>query len=574
MHKLTRTILATWLIILIGSISCYAATTKKLTQYANLAAAISAVGSDDVNLVIDKNDTLTANLTIPSNVHCLWIHDAIVTTDGNTLTFNYAPDIGLFQAFNAAAGEVVFAVGTVDTVYAEWWGAVAKTSKATAIDCTTAIRAAVATGRDVQLLDGYYGYNTDSDVLAVIKHEGQKVRGKGKRLSDDNGGTYMYKISGTHASWKTGAYLDIGLHDMTLDGNSLAGNLLQMHGTYYSEAVKNVHFAGQGGTDYAFYCQDSNHNTYRDLSFGSDNYAGIYMSRTTAAGYSSFYNTIMGETSSNIAIYFGDYLTGLNFYHTTVEGAIIFQGRNESISFDGLTWESAVNDRPLVSINSTDTRNISFKNVRLYQSAATTYPKFSVVGARTFEVNSMYVRDAYSGAGVDVFDLDGTYGVAIRSVFIYTGYAMDFIDSTGSTGLNYHPLIENCDYASGAATPIKLKSSRATVRNSNMPIAFVAGCDSNTLIESCSGTITMANNGGQVVIINGREPADYGNGSVAGLTFGILSNGRVHIPYYQQDAEPVIPLNSIAKWQDTDAGPKYYLIGNFNTIQAKIELTP
>lgn len=42
--------------------------------------------------------------------------------------------------------------------------------------------------------------------------------------------------------------------------------------------------------------------------------------------------------------------------------------------------------------------------------------------------------------------------------------------------------------------------------------------------------------------------------------------------YYQND-EPVIPHNTVALWVDADAGPKYYLVGNFGGTIKKLEMT-
>ena len=43
---------------------------------------------------------------------------------------------------------------------------------------------------------------------------------------------------------------------------------------------------------------------------------------------------------------------------------------------------------------------------------------------------------------------------------------------------------------------------------------------------------------------------------------------------YYQNAEPSIPVNTMALWADADAvgGPKYYLLGNFGGTQKKVEL--
>lgn len=46
-----------------------------------------------------------------------------------------------------------------------------------------------------------------------------------------------------------------------------------------------------------------------------------------------------------------------------------------------------------------------------------------------------------------------------------------------------------------------------------------------------------------------------------------------NLTYYAQDAEPVIALNTMALWKDTDGSPNYYLLANFDGTQKKVELT-
>jgi len=45
------------------------------------------------------------------------------------------------------------------------------------------------------------------------------------------------------------------------------------------------------------------------------------------------------------------------------------------------------------------------------------------------------------------------------------------------------------------------------------------------------------------------------------------------LKYYNQDAEPDILANTIALWIDSDGGPAYYLIYNFNGTAKKVALT-
>jgi len=41
---------------------------------------------------------------------------------------------------------------------------------------------------------------------------------------------------------------------------------------------------------------------------------------------------------------------------------------------------------------------------------------------------------------------------------------------------------------------------------------------------------------------------------------------------HYQNAEPTIPVNTMALWVDADGGPKYYILGNFGGTLKKVEL--
>lgn len=113
---------------------------NRLSSYATLASAVSAMGDRVTELIIDKADSLLADVTIPANIHCVFVAGGIITTTGWTLTFSAEPEIGRTQAF-AGTGTIV----GLDYAYPEWWGAVGDADIATytGTDDTAAIEAAI-----------------------------------------------------------------------------------------------------------------------------------------------------------------------------------------------------------------------------------------------------------------------------------------------------------------------------------------------------------------------------------------------------------------------------------------------
>lgn len=126
---------------------------KDAISYASLAAAITAIGSSQVRFIISSAVTLTANLTIPSNIELEIVRGGSIALGGYTLTINGAFEARPFQVFSG--GTVVFGNGAIDEAFSEWWGA--KPDNST--DTYSAIVAAYTAWPVVRLLSGIYRYS-------------------------------------------------------------------------------------------------------------------------------------------------------------------------------------------------------------------------------------------------------------------------------------------------------------------------------------------------------------------------------------------------------------------------------
>lgn len=91
-------------------------------EWATLAAAVTAIGSDPVTLILPAGwtDTLAAGVTIPTTLR-LEARGGVVTLGGFTLTINGPFECGPHQAFSGTG--VVFGDGAVQSVDPRWWGA-------------------------------------------------------------------------------------------------------------------------------------------------------------------------------------------------------------------------------------------------------------------------------------------------------------------------------------------------------------------------------------------------------------------------------------------------------------------
>lgn len=113
-----------------------------LSDYATIADAIVAIGATNTNLIIDTTGTVSANLTIPSNVTLSWFKPGctITVATTRTLTINGKFPDSLSQVFVlVGSGTVVFGTNTTPHARPEWFGAAGDAST----DDSAAVQAAV-----------------------------------------------------------------------------------------------------------------------------------------------------------------------------------------------------------------------------------------------------------------------------------------------------------------------------------------------------------------------------------------------------------------------------------------------
>jgi len=94
-----------------------------IANYADLAAAVAAIGSTKTTMVVSTDQAVTADLTVPSTMALKLVNEAKITvSSGKVLTINGPFDAPAVQAF-AGTGTVVFGQGSTDRIYPQWWGA-------------------------------------------------------------------------------------------------------------------------------------------------------------------------------------------------------------------------------------------------------------------------------------------------------------------------------------------------------------------------------------------------------------------------------------------------------------------
>ena len=140
-------------------------------------AAITAIGATETTLVVDSASTMSAVVTVPATCTVIVREGGSIDMGGNALTFNgpliveggsftHDATLTINKSFQCGLYDigwnpdytVAFAVGVVDAVYPQWWGALGNGAH----DDQPEIQAAVSslTRGTVRLVAGTYKLNT------------------------------------------------------------------------------------------------------------------------------------------------------------------------------------------------------------------------------------------------------------------------------------------------------------------------------------------------------------------------------------------------------------------------------
>lgn len=132
---------------------------KDVDSFGGLAAAVATWNADgsDVTLQVTTSQTsLSANLTLNSNISLIVLKEGLIPIDaGKTLTINGPFEAGLYQVFSGT-GSVSFGIGAVKEVYPQWKGAIGDDST----DNYAALNWAFSHALPVHIPDGTYRYAT------------------------------------------------------------------------------------------------------------------------------------------------------------------------------------------------------------------------------------------------------------------------------------------------------------------------------------------------------------------------------------------------------------------------------
>jgi len=151
-----------------------------IANYADLAAAVAAIGATKATMVIGTDQVVTADLTVPSTMALKMVNEAKITiSSGKVLTINGPFDAPTVQAL-AGSGTVVFGLGYVERILTAWWGTNGAAWNAA---CTTA-RASRTT--DIQTSIPVVVPNGSYTIVGPVLSYGVDIKGCDALVTHDN----------------------------------------------------------------------------------------------------------------------------------------------------------------------------------------------------------------------------------------------------------------------------------------------------------------------------------------------------------------------------------------------------
>jgi len=203
-------------------------------DYTDFNTAVSTINSTECTLVIFDNQTLTANVTVPSTLHIFFMKGGKISLGNYNITINGNLTAKRFQIFDiSGSGSVTFGEQAIAEVYPEWWGAIADNST----DCEPGINAANdslgARGGKISLGRGIYVVGSKLKIGASTIGRSIMLAGCGPVATIIKGNltTAIIESPDTAQAHQRNVFRDFNISNTTIDnaggiGINLAGQYL------------------------------------------------------------------------------------------------------------------------------------------------------------------------------------------------------------------------------------------------------------------------------------------------------------------------------------------------------------
>lgn len=283
------------------------ASVKAIADYANLAAAVSAIGATPSQLLIPGLQTIATGTTIPSTLDVgFTVTGRWSVNSGQTVAINSHPDLAPGRQRFFGAGHTRFGTGAANTgVDLGWWGVSGDDITLELADAATSV--ANTSGGHIRIPTGTWINQ------GIALTSGVTVEGQGHTYDSSPSVTTLSQTANAAAFIVQDAFRNISFADLRINGTPQSGQIgIQATGSAFDSAfglnVTNVVFNNLGlGVDIASQAGDWQ---VEDINFWNPQ-----MFNCTVAGFRI--NTINSSVNSyggNVAIPAG----GVGFQLDTV----------------------------------------------------------------------------------------------------------------------------------------------------------------------------------------------------------------------------------------------------------------
>ena len=460
---------------------------------------------------------------------------------------------------------------------------------------TTAISNAIATGKTVIFPAGTY-----------LTTGGHRLNTNKQFLIGD-GAVTLKRHSGTTYLLDTSHGAQVGIENITFDGNALAGTLLLWRGHYSS--LNNVEFKNQGGTSYALWISGCNVSTFNNLNFNDTCYGGIKFDNDNdtyvpkpdyACLYSSFSNISIGSTTGGASIYAAPVSTiiNLDFNSCLIEAnngeatnAILLDGQTQrNITFSDLRGEySALGAYAYISISGDESVDIAFINGNLTSNAANTSPVIQTLTyVRGLTIDNVFFTENGSTpslAGRILISLNSSKNVIVKNNltrfinnFVFISSLTADLNSYITTENNYNEQINLGAGGNFAGIgSLILEGNFIDVRNNNMQCSLAAAIYSTQNIAQqqavlSAGSITVADDGYYDIHGDGGASAASDFAGVISI-FGINALSSTSKNNFAQFYAQTGSSTGIPDHTDISVGSAVEILDQDNTVAALANTT-
>ena len=242
------------------------------TKY-TLSVLVKEIGSADATIIVWDTQTLTANLTIPSNITLKIMQSGLLNVSTFTLTINGPFEAGLFQVFDSNA-TVSFSGNTViKHILTQWWGAAGDSdgSMGTGTDNATPFASAYAAAETnnipIFLPRGNYRIGSSWEIMRSVVY--------------GNNSTIFKDFDGNGITITEGGSVYTDLYDIRVDTVTGLGDANTSHGIYIEDSrcrFSNVDVRDQGGNGIDAFNDDGNMNHCKfDVDCQNNGNHGFYV---------------------------------------------------------------------------------------------------------------------------------------------------------------------------------------------------------------------------------------------------------------------------------------------------------